>query len=139
MHTVALVHAAATLLLTGVAWVVQVVVYPAFALVPRAAWPRYHQAHSRAIGRVVGPPWLAQAATSVVLLVADPGRALYWADTVLVLAAIAATGAAVAVHRDLDPAGDPAALRRLLRINLVRSLLWTAGSVTALLIAARAV
>ena len=139
MPTIALVHAAATLLLAGVAWVVQVVVYPAFALVPARAWPRYHDAHSRAIGLVVGPPWAVQVVTAAVLVSADPADVLTWADAALVVAAIGVTGAAVAVHRDLDPATGPGALRRLLRINLVRSLVWSAGSVTGLVLATRAV
>ncbi|RZT86678.1 hypothetical protein EV383_3575 [Pseudonocardia sediminis] len=138
MTTIAFVHAAATLLLAGVAWVVQIVVYPAFALVPRDAWERYHAAHSRAISIVVGPPWVAQVVTSAVLVIAAPGSLLVWADAVLVVAAIAATGAAVTVHGNLDPTADPGALRRLLRINLVRSLIWTAGSVTGLVVAAQA-
>lgn len=98
MQSVALVHADATLLLTGIAWVVQIVVYPAFRLVPEQSWDRYHRAHGRGMSRVLALPWVAQ----VVSLVLLPNR-----------------------------------VRRLLRLNLVRTLAWTAGSVVALVIVAR--
>ena len=47
------VHLVATAVLTGVAWVSLVVIYPAFALVGPAEWPGYHAAHVRAITRVI--------------------------------------------------------------------------------------
>lgn len=54
--------------LTGVGWVVQVVVYPAFALVGDAEWPAYHRRHQSAIATVVLLPWLAQGVSTVALL-----------------------------------------------------------------------
>lgn len=57
--------------LTGVIWVVQLVVYPALALVGKPEFARYHLAHTRGMGWVVGAPmvlelalasWLAWAA-----------------------------------------------------------------------------
>ena len=57
--------------LTGVIWVVQLVTYPALALVGKPEFTRYHAAHSRGMGWVVGAPmvlelalagWLAWAA-----------------------------------------------------------------------------
>ena len=52
------VHLVATAMLTGVAWVSLVVIYPAFALVGPAEWPGYHAAHVRAITRVIVAPWV---------------------------------------------------------------------------------
>lgn len=135
MPTVALVHAAATLLLAGVGWVVQVVVYPAFALVPASVWERYHDAHSRRIAYVVGPPWLVQGVTAVVLLVGDPGRPLVPACAAAALAGVLLTFGAVREHRRLAVGVDAAVLRRLLRWNLARSLVWTAGGTAALVLA----
>lgn len=135
MPTVALVHAAATLLLAGVGWVVQVVVYPAFALVPASVWARYHDAHSRRIAVVVGPPWLVQGVTTVVLLVDDAGRPLVLACAAAALAGVLLTLGAVREHGRLAGGVDPAVLRRLLAWNLARSLVWTAGGVAALVLA----
>ncbi|MEJ8280013.1 hypothetical protein [Pseudonocardia spirodelae] len=133
MLIAAVVQAVATLLLAGVAWTVQAVVYPAFALVPAPAWPRYHAAHSRAVTLVVGPPWVAQGLATAALLLLAPGEPLSWAAAVLAAAGVAVTLPAVSLHARLDPAARPGDLRRLLRVNLVRALVWTAGSAVGVL------
>ena len=58
------VHLVTTAVLTGVAWVSFVVIYPAFALVGPAEWGRYHAAHVRAITRVVALPWAVQGVST---------------------------------------------------------------------------
>jgi hypothetical protein len=136
VQTVALVHAAATAVLAGIGWVVQVVVYPAFALVPAAAWGRYHVEHSRRITLVVGPPWLVQGVTTVILLVDDPFRPLVLVCAAAALAGVLLTVGAVREHGRLAAGVDPATVRRLLRWNLARSIAWTAGGAAALLLAA---
>lgn len=50
-----LVHLTATAVPAGIGWVVQVLVYPAFALVGEPQWAAYHRAHQRAIALVVFP------------------------------------------------------------------------------------
>jgi hypothetical protein len=48
--------------LTGVSWVVQLVTYPALALVGKAEFGRYHAAHTRGMGWVVGAPMVLELA-----------------------------------------------------------------------------
>jgi hypothetical protein len=130
------VHLAATAVLAGVAWVVQVVVYPAFALVGPERWPDYHAAHTRAITRVVLLPWLAQGVSTVALLLAPPAGDL---AAVIVLAALALAGivltfaGAVPAHDRLGKQADGAGplLARLMRVHLVRSMVWSASVVLA--------
>ena len=138
-----LVHLVAVAVLTGVGWVVQVVVYPGFAQVGDREWPAFHGAHLRAIARVVGVPWAVQGVSTVALLLAPPPDR--WA-AVLVLAALAAATVAstvlvaVPAHRRLGhtrrgdvPSRD---LAVLLRANLARTLAWTAAAgVSAVLLA----
>jgi hypothetical protein len=138
VQSIAFVHAAATLLLTGIAWVVQIVVYPAFPLVPEQNWDRYHRAHSRGMTQVIALPWLAQVVSLVLLLLGGGiavGR-LIAVDAILVALPVAVTVLAVRVHAGLDPSGHPAQVRRLLRLNLARTLAWSTGSVVALVVAA---
>jgi hypothetical protein len=126
-----LVHLVASTALAAVGWLVQVVVYPSFALVGAAEWDRFHARHQRVIGLVVGPPWLAQGVVVVLLTLATgvPGAVL----AALALAGVALTVlGAVPEHQRLGPGGD---LRRLLRANLARTLVWTAGAaLTAVLL-----
>lgn len=119
-----LVHLVASTALAAVGWLVQVVVYPSFALVGPAEWDRFHARHQRAIGLVVGPPWLAQGVVVVLLTLATgvPGAVL----AALALAGVALTVlGAVPEHQRLGPGDD---LRRLLRANLARTLVWTAAA-----------
>jgi hypothetical protein len=138
-----LVHLVAVAVLTGVGWVVQVVVYPGFAQVGDREWPAFHGAHLRAIARVVGVPWAVQGVSTVALLLAPPPDR--WA-AVLVLAALAAGTVAstvlvaVPAHRRLGHAErghvPGRELAVLLRSNLARTLVWTAATgVAAVLLA----
>lgn len=76
--------------LAGLAWTVQLVVYPAFARVEVTGWPAYHAAHLRGMTLAVGPPWVVQGLAVPALLLADPG-AVSWLH-----AGLAAAGSATA-------------------------------------------
>ncbi len=125
------VHLVACTALAAVGWLVQVVVYPSFALVGAAEWDGFHTRHQRVIGFVVGPPWLAQGVVVVLLTLATglPGAVL----AALALAGVALTVlGAVPEHQRLGPGGD---LRRLRRANLARTLVWTlSAALTAVLL-----
>lgn len=136
------VYLVATSLLAGVAWVVLIVVYPGFALVGDEEWPGYHAAHTRAITGVVLVPWAGQGVATVALLVAPPAgdRMAAAVLAVLALAGVALTlGWAVPAHNRLgaSPSGGGPALVTLLRAHLVRSVVWSAGALSAAVWAGR--
>ena len=123
----------ATSVLAGIGWVVQFVVYPGFALVGAARWPEYHAAHLRGITRAVVVPWVAQGSATVGLLVVPPNgdRGTAVALAALALAAVVLTVAgAVPAHERLGAAADGGGphLVTLMRVNLVRSLVWSAAA-----------
>ncbi len=139
--TLLLVHLTATAVLAGLVWVVQLVVYPSFRLVGASpAWPAFHAAHSRAVALAVGPPWAVQGVAVAALLVRDGPSA-----------APAADRCAGARHRRrhgrrLGPAAHPARAtgtttplaRRLVTTNWLRTAAWTAGTLCAAVLVARA-
>jgi hypothetical protein len=136
------VHLVATAMLTGVAWLSLVVIYPAFALVGPAEWPGYHAAHVRAITRVIVAPWLAQGVSTAALLLDPPDGAPAAAVALacLALAAVVLTfAAAVPAHNRLSAAAtaDGPVLTRLNRVHLVRSLVWSAETALAALLLVR--
>lgn len=136
-----LVHLAATAALAGVAWTVQLVVYPAFALVGDSRWAAYHARHTRAITWVVAVPWVAQGGSTAGLLLWPPGGGLAASLGLAVLAVVtvaATVGSAVPAHGRLAAGFRPDELRRLLRANLVRTVAWTASAVAAAVLLARA-
>jgi len=135
-HAIALVHAAATWLLVGLIWVVQLVVYPAFASVGADTWHRYHRAHMARITRIVAPAMLAEAATAAALLALAPGLlsglgalllAVCWGSTAIVQVPLHTR-----LGRQREP--DPALVGSLVASNWVRTLAWSARGVVALLL-----
>ena len=137
-----IVHLVATAVLTGVAWVSLVVIYPAFALVGPGEWARYHAAHVRAITRVVGLPWAVQGMSTAALLLDPPdgAQAASVALACLALAAVVLTFAgAVPAHNRLGATStaDARALTTLNRVHLVRGLVWTAETALAALLLVR--
>jgi hypothetical protein len=130
------VHLVTTAVLTGAAWVSFAVIYPAFALVGAAEWPRYHAAHVRAITWVIVAPWAAQGVSTAALLLDPPhgSRAAAVALACLALAAVVLTFAgAVPAHNRLGAAstGGGPVLTRLNRVHLVRSLVWSVETAIA--------
>ncbi|NBC10836.1 MAG: hypothetical protein GVY24_03760 [Planctomycetes bacterium] len=138
-----LVHAGATWFMTGLIWFVQVVHYAMFDRVGDApagsagqGYVRYQHDHMRLTTWVVGPVMLVEAATAAALVVLRPvgvPGSLAWAGLLLVVALWASTAALqVPAHRRLTLGFDPAAHRRLLRTNWLRTAMWSARGILAL-------
>ena len=134
--------AVSSLLLTGLIWVVQLVVYPAFSGVGPAEWAAYHRAHSVRMTVAVAAPWAVQGLSAAGLLLLRPAAlpvGLVVGHAALVAVPVAVTAAAsLPAHAVLQRRPDPAAARRLLRTNWLRVLAWSgsAATGTALLLAA---
>jgi hypothetical protein len=124
-----LAHLAATLVMVGIIWFVQVVHYPLFGGVGAEGFPAYSEAHTRRTGYVVGPPMLLEAATAVLLIFLRPPAvpaSAAWAGLAL-LAVVWASTALLQVprHRTLGTGFDMAAWRALVLTNWVRTAAWT--------------
>ena len=129
------IHLAASSALAGVAWVVQLVVYPAFAQVGPAEWAGYHARHTRAITRVVAVPWVVQVVSAVALVLRPPADNVAAAIGLAVLAlvpVVVTITAAVPAHQRLAVAEDGISeVRTLLRANAARGLAWTGSTALA--------
>jgi hypothetical protein len=138
---VLLAHAASTLYLVGLIWLVQAVHYPLFAQVGAAQAQAYARLHVTRITWVVGPPMLVELASGVWLALSPP-RGLsagpLWVG-LLLLALIWLSTALLQVpeHRRLEVGPDPAAVRRLVRGNWLRTGLWTARGALVLFLLQR--
>lgn len=133
---VLLLHAGATLMMTGLIWFVQVVHYPLFSAVGVDGAPRYAAAHQRLTTRVVGPLMLLEGAGAVWLAARPPTGvpALLPIAGLALLAVIwgATALAQVPCHRRLSQGFDEATHRRLVRTNWVRTIGWSLRSIAAL-------
>jgi hypothetical protein len=133
--TLLVVHLLLTAAYAGFQWTVRAVVYPQFALVPAAAFPAYERAHQRRITPVVGPLFAGQGVTTLWLLAARPDGvplAPVVAGAVCLAVVLGATGLlAVPLHRRLGEGFDARTFARLLRVDSVRALAASAGTVAA--------
>ncbi len=119
-------QAFASCALAGLIWFVQIVHYPLLRQVGAGEFAAYHAAHTRRTTLVVAPLMLAEAFAALVLVVASPGSAtplaglalvaLIWASTFLVQ---------VPIHNRLARVSRPGDFTRLVRTNVIRTLLWT--------------
>jgi hypothetical protein len=125
-----LLNFAAAAYLTGLIWTVQVVHYPSFGLVPKAAWATFHAAHTRRMSYVVLVPmvvelglalWLAWAGRAAL-----PGGSGWWSLALVVLVWAATFFISVPFHNRLAEGYDYIAIDGLIRTNWFRTVLWTA-------------
>lgn len=128
-------HAAVTWAMTGVIWIVQVVVYPLFPRAAGDAFPAYARAHAARIIPLLAPVMAAEMAAAAWIAArppagVPPGQAL--AGLLLLLGIWALTGAVLLPrHARLRRAYDAATARALVRWNWARTVLWSARALLA--------
>jgi hypothetical protein len=129
-------HLAATGVMIGIIWFVQVVHYPLMALVGPNGYPAYQAAHSRRTTIVVAPPMLLELATGVWLALRPspffPASTAWTGLALLALVWGSTLFLQVPQHRQLEGGFDAAAHRRLVRGNWVRTVAWTLRGILVL-------
>ena len=136
-----LVHLAATLLMVGIIWFVQVVHYPLFGAVGREGFVAYAADHVRRTGLVVAPLMLVEAATAVALLVTRPAsipaRWVWLGFGLLALVWLSTNRLQVPRHRLLGRGFDGEAVRGLVLSNWLRTVAWSGRGVLVLAMVCR--
>lgn len=135
--TLLLLHAAATLALTGLIWFVQLVHYPLFRFAAIDRFRDFAAAHQQRTSWVVMPLMLIELATALLLVfTADPGARTLAIVGLVLLAVIWLSTALLQVplHRRLSDGFDADAADRLVRTNWIRTVAWSARAVVALLL-----
>lgn len=130
----ALLHAAATLAMTGLIWFVQRVHYPLFSYASAERFGDFAGAHQHRTSWVVLPPMAAEAATATLLLLTRPGPATAAGWLLLTLIWLSTAWLQVPLHRRLAGGYDPQAIDRLVATNWLRTVAWTARAGIALLL-----
>jgi hypothetical protein len=141
LTSILLVHAAATLFMTGVIWFVQIVHYPLFDRVGRDGFAEYEAEHARRTTWVVAPVMLVEAAAAVLLVATRPAdlpASWVWTGLAL-LAGIWLSTAVLQVprHAALSAGFDAAALRMLVGSNWIRTAAWSVRGGLALAMLSR--
>ena len=140
--TLLLIHAAATLAMFGVILIVQWVHYPLFRHVGAADYATYQAEHMRRITWIVAPLMGTELVTAGLLAWGPPPPVPAWAARtgLGLVGVIWGTTALVQVplHAALTDGFDPAAHRRLVRSNWVRTVAWGLRAALVLWMLARA-
>jgi hypothetical protein len=131
-----MIHAASSLMMTGLIWFVQVVHYPLMQHVGGGSYVAYQQAHMRRTTWVVAPLMLAEGLTAVILVLllrSGPLAGTAWLNLGLVAGVWLSTAfLQVPCHRRLEQGFDAATARRLVRGNGLRTALWSGHALAAL-------
>ena len=128
-----LANTAATCVMVGVIWFVQIVHYPLLSRFGSAHSTQVAHEHQRRTGWVVGAPMAVEGVSTLALLANRPdGIAIYlpWVGAVLLAVALGSTVLlSVPLHSRLALSHDEAVGRKLVLTNWPRTIAWSARSV----------
>jgi len=128
MNTYLVLHIFACFFMTGVIWIVQILVYPNFRIVPPEAINQFHDHHSRQITRLVAPVMTLEFATGIILYLHDAGFGFFvnlgsilalWGLTIIV---------SVPLHNKISK-NTAAVIEKLIATNWARTIIWSARSI----------
>lgn len=124
-----IINLAATLAMTGIIWLVQIVHYPLFSFVGGERYREFHVAHMNLITFVVAPTMIVELITAVLLIIYPPNNAdwrVLWAGAGLVAVVWASTFfLQVPLHEKLAQGYNADVHRALVNTNWIRTAAWT--------------
>jgi len=131
-----LLHAFATLFMTGLIWFVQVVHYPLFVRVGVERFGRYEQDHMARTTWVVAPAMLLEGVCAAWIAIDQPAGAPKWLPALGLGLLVVVWGSTfllqVPAHRALSKGFDERAAERLVSTNWIRTIAWSGRSAVAL-------
>jgi len=123
-------HLLTTLFMTGLIWFVQLVHYPSFKFFDRSRGVAAAQFHQQRTGWVVMPVMLVELVSALLLLGSSwmylHGSLLWTNLAALVAIWLVTFRYLVPLHRRLAESYSEVSVNSLVRINWVRTVLWTA-------------
>lgn len=122
-----LLQVASCYFMTGVIWLVQLLVYPNFRFFSAEAFAPFHRFHSTRISMVVGPVMLAELVSALLLFQRSSSPLFLWNFASVFLLWMLTAFVSVPFHRRLEL--DPGSSKNwLVWSNWPRTILWTSRS-----------
>jgi hypothetical protein len=107
-------------------WLVQLIIYPAFAAIAPERFREWHSGYTRAITWVVAPLMFGQTTLIAWLVVIRPSLWSLLALLMVAVAWIVTAALSVPCHNRLQAGGiDADIIRRLIATNWIRTAAWT--------------
>jgi hypothetical protein len=131
-----ILHIAATSVMFGVIWVVQLVIYPGLSRIKPDTFIDDHRRYTNLVGFIVGPAMLVEAITAGVLLSLTDGfvfNLLLAGACLLQFIWISTAFLQVPCHRQLSRGFQAPIHRRLVMTNWIRTVFWSVRWVLVLI------
>ena len=131
MYQLFLVHLFATIFMTGLIWLIQVVHYPLMDGVGIDLFTSYEARHTQTISWVVLPMMLIELGTAVLLILNPSVFSIKWLWIALILLLLiwgSTFFLQVPLHQQLSNNFDVNAHRKLVNSNWIRTILWSCRS-----------
>jgi hypothetical protein len=104
-------------------WLVQLVIYPSFAVIEEEHFYSWHTRFSAMISLVVTPLMVIQVGIEAVVMMSD---IRWWRIILIILIWLSTFFLSIPCHRRLHTGGkDAVVIRRLVLTNWIRTLLWS--------------
>lgn len=140
-NTVLVANLAATLVMVGVIWFVQVVHYPLLSVVPVESAASTAVEHQRRTSYVVGLPMAVEGVSTLGVLVMTPDAVSWWLPWVGAILLAVALGSTVLLsvprHARMASAPDAQVGRELVTTNWPRTIAWTLRGVVCVVMLAQ--
>lgn len=122
-----LFHSVLTWMLIGLAWTVQMVVYPQMKEVPEGSFPYFEKMHQKRISYLVVPLMGLELITAFYLLLFPVGPLWIWVILAGLLSLIwlSTFFVQVPLHIELLKKKEMYALKKLIQTHWIRTFLWT--------------
>lgn len=124
-----LIHFASTLYLLGLIFVIQFVHYPSFIYVSEKDFSHFEKFHTSKMGLIVAPIMLLELFTALFLILFFDTSLLFLLLSLMILIIWLTTiSLSVPCHHQLLQGKDLAVIKKLIKTNWPRTLLWTIRS-----------
>jgi hypothetical protein len=112
--------------MTGAIWLVQLLIYPSFALVPVERFQSFQKHHTRQITWVVAPLMLVELVSGATLLYFEPNWVVELGFAGIIVLWLWTFFVSVPIHEDLEKRGyDLVVIKKLVWSNWPRTLIWS--------------
>lgn len=125
IHLLFLISSFSSCMMSGVIWIIQVVHYPSFHYIESSQFQNFSNMHRKNITFIVGPLMCIELLSSIVLFKITASYSMQLAN-LLTLAGIwfVTIRFSIPCHMQLSEQKNQAALKRLIRTNWTRTVLW---------------
>lgn len=131
------IHLSATSIMAGVIWAIQLLHYPFFHQLHRRNFPQLMQKHRLRISFIVIPVMLMELSTGAYLIIYSTSLKRFFVIGFLMIAAIWLSTFMLQMrsHHQIAGGYNPSAVKKLVKTNWIRTILWTARLILLFIIA----